>query len=454
MKRLFAPLAALLLGGCAALQARGPDPATHARARAASFQARRLDSASLRRYLAQQASLPAAFPPRSWTLPLLAEVALYYRPDVAQARARVAIAQAARIVAGTGPAARIAVTPGYAFGSPAGTSPWFPGIALDLPIETAGKRALRLAAADRQSAAAELDLETTCWHVRKQVRTALATCIWQQRRGTLLRTEVTLRAALLRLLRQRLAVGALSEPEALTATLALDRARQVALAQSGQLVQARLALAAAVGVPGRALADINLSWPGFSELPGVPSEPKLQRAGLAHRTDVQGALLRVLEADDDLRVAEAGSFPDLQLGPGYKWDQGENKISLALSVAIPQARGPIAAARARRELAAATFDRRQDLAIGQIEQARAAYRSTLDELHEVSAMLSASRRHEHEIEQRFSAGQVDRVDLDDAHLEAVTAQLTQLDVLASSQRSLGRLQTAIQSPLSALESPK
>ncbi len=454
MKRISISLAALLLGGCMALQARRPDPATHALARAASFRARTLDSASLRRYFAHLASPPAAFPPRTWTLPLLSEVALYYRPDVAQARARMEIAQAGRIVAGSGPAARIALTPGYAFGSPAGTSPWFPGIALDLPIETAGKRAFRLAAADRRIAAAHLDLQTTSWHVGHQVHDALVAYIWQQRRASLLQIEVTLRAELLRLLRQRLAAGALSEPETLTAALALDRARLGAQAQRGKLLGARLALAAAVGVPGRALDGIKFSWPGFSRLPAVPPEPRLQRAGLANRTDVQSALLHVLEADDDVRVAEAGACPDVHLGPGYKWDQGENKISLALSVAIPQARGPIAEARARRDLAAATFDRQQDQAIGQIEQARAAYGSAVAELYEVDETLSAARQHDREIEQRFSAGQVDRVELDDAKLEAVVAQLTRLDVVANGQNSLERLQAAIQTPLSALEGPK
>src|SRR5206468_88698 len=97
-----------------------------------------------------------------------------------------------------------------------------------------------------------------------------------------------------------------------------------------------------------------------------------QRIGLINRLDVRRGLADYAAAEAELRLEIAKQYPDVHIGPGYQFDQGQNKYAIGVTVELPvfnQNKGPIAEALAHRRQAAAEFVRVQAQAIGQIELA-------------------------------------------------------------------------------------
>src|SRR5208282_5207158 len=86
---------------------------------------------------------------------------------------QLAAAQAAQITAGQRPNPTVSLTPGYDGGIPGNPTPWLVTLTTDWPIETAGKRHIRLANAGYVSEAARWNLIGAFWQARSRVRAAL-----------------------------------------------------------------------------------------------------------------------------------------------------------------------------------------------------------------------------------------------------------------------------------------
>src|SRR5581483_1910630 len=109
----------------------------------------------------------------AWDLDSLTRAALFFHPDVAVARAHFAAVRAGRATAGEMSNPTLVLGPEYTF-NPGGISPWVLGFNFDIPIETAGKRQIRIAQAEALSTAAGYELAEAIWKVRSRVRDALA----------------------------------------------------------------------------------------------------------------------------------------------------------------------------------------------------------------------------------------------------------------------------------------
>src|SRR5204862_4889437 len=113
------------------------------------------------------------WPPRELDFTVLTLVAFYFHPALDLARAQWGVARAGVRTAQGRPNPTVAIMPGYNFNAAGGTSPWIPGINYDLPIETAGKRSHRIVRAEQLSESARLNIATTAWQVRSQLRASL-----------------------------------------------------------------------------------------------------------------------------------------------------------------------------------------------------------------------------------------------------------------------------------------
>src|SRR4051812_7921306 len=153
------------LTGCARFQ---PEPIS-AEKTAADFDARSLTNENLRGFL-ETNHVVAEWPCRRWDLNGLTFVAFYYQSSLAEARAQLAAVRAAEITAGERPNPSLIASPTYDTTTP---PPWIPGVSLDIPIETAGKRGKRIAQAVFASEAAKWNFVTIEWQVRSKVRAAL-----------------------------------------------------------------------------------------------------------------------------------------------------------------------------------------------------------------------------------------------------------------------------------------
>ena len=167
------------------------------------------------------------------------------------------------------------------------------------------------------------------------------------------------------------------------------------------------------------------------------------------------ATLQEYEASQSaLQLEIAKQYPDINIGPGYEWDQGDNRWSLGFSIALPvfnQNQGPIAEARARRKEFAAKFVALQAGVIGQIDQAEAAYSESLKNLRTAGSLVSAEDNNLKAIQARFNSGEASRLAFEQAKMEFYIAELSRFDTLILAQADLGELEDAVQRPLNKME---
>ena len=455
MKYLPLILAITLLGGCAQFQ---PQPVSPEKS-AAQLESRRLDDAGLEKFLEQSLGhdLPV-WPLPAWDLNTLTLAAFYFHPDLDVARAQWHLAEAGVKTAGARPNPSVSLTPGYDSQIPGNYSPWLVPVSFDIPIETAGKRAKRIAEAQNVSKSAHWNLITTAWQIRSGVRASLLDFTVAGRRASLLADQLSTQEQIVKLLQQRLDAGEISRPELTTAQIELNKTRLDDSDAQSQLADARSRLAEALGISTAALEGMNLAFDFSACAPEDLTSAAARRMALLGRSDIRGALADYAAAQDDLRLEIAKQYPDLHLGPGYAWNNGnagDSQWSLGLTLELPvldQNQGPIAEAKARRELAAAQFTALQAKVIGEIDRAVAGYRVADEQLKTGDALLAAGQSQRESAAAQFKVGEADMLDSVSAQAEWNSARLAQLDGQAKFQATLGTLEDALQSPLTLPDS--
>lgn len=437
-----------LLFGCARFQSK---PLSAART-AAHFDARTLTNADLRAYLATN-HVKGSWPRSTWDLHTLTLVAFYYHPDLAVARAQWALAQAGEITAGERPNPSVSVTPGYDAGIPDNPSPWLIPLSVDWPIETAGKRGYRIAVARHQAEAARWKLVGALWQARSAVRMALLNLYESRQSESLLARQDVAQSNVVHLLEGQFAVGNVSSFEVTQAHVALDSTRMAWQQAVGQVQQARVQLARALGLPERAVAGVHLALKGFTEFPEQLTRPEVRRQALLNRADVRSALADYAASQSSLQLQIASQYPDLHLGPGYAWNAGsagDSEWDLGLTLTLPilnQNQGPIAEAKAQRAVAAATFEAVQAQAIGQINSALVAYKAALKQVATAQRLLKNLQRRLNSVRAQVEAGEAEPLALANAEVEFNTGAQSQLTARLQAQQALGQLEDATQSPL-------
>jgi outer membrane protein, heavy metal efflux system len=418
----------------------------------AGFDSRSLEAPGLRDFLA--ASHVAA-PARgaAWSLKALTLTALYYQPALAEAREKLLAAQAAQITAGERPNPSIAVTAGYDAGVPGAVHPWIVPVSFDWPVETAGKRGYRLAEAQHLAAAARWNLVGTVWRVRNRLRAALLELYAARRSESLLAREESTRRNVVRLLEDQLRAGNVSSYEVAQARIAMDRVTLARQAAAGQLRQSRIALAGALGVPLRALDGARFSFADLKAFPLELTRPQVRQRALLDRADVRAALERYAASQSALQLQIARQWPDIRLGPGFTWNEqlaGDREWELGLSLPLPvlnHNQGPIAEAQAQRALAAAHFLTVQTAAVTQIDSSLAAYESARAQLLTADSLLRDLERQLSSVNAQVAAGELQPLDRVNARLAHEAGARNRLDALVRAQQALGRLEDAMQSPL-------
>lgn len=449
MNRQFAIFAALALTGCAHFESRPLAPEKTA----ARLESRRLDDPGLKEFFTRQTGhMPETWPLTEWNLNSLTIAAFYFHPDLAVARAQWQLAEAGVKTAGGLPNPTLSITPQYNTTTLV-PSPWGPSVNLDLPIETAGKRGKRIAEAEKISESARWSFVSAAWQIRSGVRAALLDYGIAERRLPLLQKQLASQREIVRLMQGSFDAGETSRPELTAAQIALNKIQLDASAAEAKSVDARSHLAEALGVGMAALEGIQLPVLFTTEAPGDLASDTARRAALVGRADIRAALADYAAAEDDLRLEIAKQYPDVHLNPGYQYDQGDNKWSVGLSFDLPvfnQNQGPIAEAKARRELAAAKFLQLQASVIAQVERAVAGWQSAQTQLKTSDELSTAAEQQQKSVAAQVLVGAATKMDLASAEIELDSVRLAQLDSEAQMQGALGTLEDALQSPADAI----
>lgn len=448
-KALILGLGALSLTGCVKYRPRALNPP----ALETEYRARSLATPALVEFLRQNGQAQAAWPPDSLDLRTLALVAYFYNPDLSVARSRLAAAEMGIAVAGLRPTSSVAIEGGY---NPNPESRVLYGVFPSFTIETAGKRGLRILQAQKLAESAKAGLAESGWLVRSRVRTSLFNYLVAERRKTLLETEVAVRTEVVGIFDKRVSVGEAPRPELDIYRVDLLTARSAVDTAVGDALQARMALASAVGLSGEALAGLGFRSPELDSPVAPTALPirAVQKAGVLHRADIRRALADYGAADAIFRLEIARQYPDVQLTPSYSFEEGFARYVLNAALqplsGTHRSKALIAQAEAEREHVATQFEALQAQAIGEMDRALEQYRAAYLAWQTAGARLvEIQTQRETAARRALEAGEGDRLGLAVVRLESITAARSQLDALARLATALAAVEDSIQQPLEA-----
>lgn len=407
----------------------------------AEFGKRSLNDRGLKDFLAEHgaSNLP-------WNLDTLSLVAAYFHPDVALARAE------AEEVAARLETARMRPNPVFTF-SPQFVSsrapvftPWFFGGNMQIAIETAGKRGKRMDQAIAATEAANYRASGRAWVARSRVRASMLDLHGAMQNKRLLEVELHLHEEAISKLAAQLEAGEVSPFELTQARLMLNRTR-LALEDAQRLAAtAHNRLATAVGLPANAIQGLQIDFSSFEQLPELKQGK--QRA-LTQRADLLALLAEYASAECALRSEVAKQYPDVNIGPGYDYNSGQNRWQLAFNSPVPfnLNRGPIAEAEARRCTAEKRFLAQQAAIEGELNVATAAYQAAKSKVVTAGLLAKEALAASQATKSMVRAGAVSALELPLREIEASTANVALQAARIEAQTAAGALEDAMQSPL-------
>lgn len=421
-----------------------PLSATHTAER---FEARTLADPGLKRFMENCLSIEfKATPMFGFTNLVLA--ALYFHPDMDVARAKWAGSRAATKTAAERPNPTLSVSPAYDTTTSI-PSPWLATASLDFPLETAGKRGYRIAQAKQLSGAARLNLASAAWTVRSRVRQRLAEFYFAREGETLLKEQQALQTRSVRIVEAQFEAGAISSFELTQARIGAENIRFLLRDAERQSAEARVQLADAIGVPAKAINEVEIAYEGLGTLPGEFPAAEARREALRSRADILAALKEYAASQSALQLEIAKQYPDIHLSPGYEFDQGDNKWSLGLGITLPilnRNHGAIAEALAKRAEAAASFVALQAHALAEIDRAIVAYHAARQKAADAELLRENLLKQEKSLQGMLDAGEISKADVIGLELQLSASAMTRLDAIAKAQQALGALEDAVQQP--------
>jgi len=436
---LLLTLASTALTSCVSYQ---PRPLS-AEASSVAFAGRSFADPGLRQFLIEQKAASG-----TWEVNELALAAAYFHPDVALARAEAEEIAAGIKTAAMRPNPVLTFGPQFASSQVNDITPWFMAGNLFIPVETAGKRTRRTEQARAAAEAARWRVSSRAWAARSRVRVALLELHSARENIRLLETEQKLHEEAIKKLTAQMEAGAVSPFELTQARLALNRAR-LALQDAQRLAATGEAkLAAAIGVPLTALKSITLDFSGFDKLP-APDLSTSRRRALTQRADLMALLADYAATEAGLRLELAKQYPDVRLGPGYDYNQGQDRWQLGISLDLPinRNRGPIAQAEAKRKTAEARFLAQQDTIQGEFDIAIAAYEASRAKAQTAATLSQAAEAAADTTKRMVEAGELSPLELTRRQIESSTANLARRAADLEAQTAAGALEDAMQARL-------
>jgi outer membrane protein TolC len=446
-------LAALALGAC--MSTPPPAPLSPSNS-AAAFDARRLEQ------------LGADLPPPSagWDRAQWLKAALALNPQLAEARARVAVSVAAERTAAQHANPTMNLFAEYV-GAAAHSAAWLYGLSMDFLLRRPGDRARAIDYAAIETALAKSDLAESIWSVRAALRQSLLDAAASRDESALLEALVAQRQTLLASDRARADAGDISRSQMLADELELSRAQQRLRQAQARLIDARSRLAAAVGVPAAALDGIPVQWDGWADVDALdaPVSHDWRSAALIGRPQIVHALGEYDLAEIVLQNEVAKRWPEMHLTPGYAWGASgvredalndfSQESALGVNFELPifnQHQGPIGEALAQRDAAAQHLLAAQADVFAQIDRAELAWPRARAAWDDAAAVVAIADR-QHDIEQRsFTAGAGDRPSLVSTQVAASEARLLLLAAAYDAESAFGTLEDAYRRPLQGAES--
>ena len=411
---------ALTSAACVRYQPRPLDPTTHT----AEMFRRDLGDSTLVAAVARHAGRPVAY---SWTDHQLAVAGLTLRSDLRRLRAEWHAAEAAVRTAGERAGIGVQGDVERRVGGREVEDPWVVGISGVVHLELGGKRGARLQAARAGVTVAESRLIASSRAVAVETRLAAAALVHALADAADASEEVRALEKVHGLERTRFAEAALDASELARTGTEIQNARLAQAEAEHAVLTARAALAATMALPAPAVDSLVpvLGPPsGCGSLDSIG--PATFTAGaVQRRTEVATALAEYAVAESRLRLEVARQFPDLELGPGFVWDEGVHRWTLALALPAllgSRNRGAITEADAARGVAGLHVAEVQDSILADAGMAIQDCRGASLELVAADSVVAAAERLDRREREAYARGETSKLEPARAELQLLRAR--------------------------------
>ncbi len=389
------------------------------------------------------------WPKKVWDLNFLTLAAFYYHPDMEIARGELKAAVAAIKTAKAVPNPTFSFAPQY-ITNPGSLSPWILGFNFDLPIETARKRHHRIVQAKHLSEAARYHALSTAWQVRSRVRAALIDFDMALQKEKIFSEEEKSFSENLRSMEEFQKQGMVSPLVFNEAVLNESKTHLAYEESKKQTGLAKIELATSLGLPVSVLEQTKISFDDFKTTLKKMNSAKIREEALTNRPDILAALSDYAACEANLQEEISKQYPDIHLGPGFAWSQGDHQWGLGFSLSLPifnQNRGPIAEAKARCEQKSAQFTALQAKIIGEIDSALINYNSAFKKFQIANQLLKSLNTKYELLHSMLADSEAVRLTMANNELELDSLRTTDVDNLLEVQKAVGLLEDAIQKPL-------
>ena len=382
---------------------------------------------------------------KTWDLNKLTLAAFYYSPNLELSRAERDTSTAALTTAENGPNPVFSWLPQFvsnAHGAPT----WAQGFNLDLGIETAGKKELRIETATFLESAKKAAILETAWLIRNHIRDALLLVQKAKENIALIKEEQAILKDDSNYKSQKINSGETSSLVVLDTNSLLLKNEFALKDASYQLLEAKLALADAVSVPLAAVNSITLDCSAVEKLEIIPEDflSYSKEYALKHRSDILTALATYNAADSAYKLELANQYPDLHLSPNYTWDQGAHKWGLSFTGTQNDNAGPILETQSKRKEAAIKFLTLQEQVISDIDSSVILYKSALDKVSVAKNVVSSQDAQNKKIFELLRPGDVTRAIYLRSKLNLISVKNLKLDATFQAATLKGKLESVLE----------
>lgn len=314
--------------------------------------------------------------------------------------------------------------------------------------------------ADRRNAQIEhlpnptiLPQKAAAWKVRHNLRTNLLAYAAAKRRQELLRALESTQLELAQVVERRLPADAVPPVELSLLRIQLAETRLELIETFQKRMNFREHVAEAVGLPVKALLDVEVTYDFSLPSDYGPSTQELRNRALRNRSDILLALRDYMEAEASLRAEIARRRPSALFNSGCTWDAENNRwaVDLKLNVPIVSGRNRIAVIEAHRLKAAAHLLELQSQVIDELDRSIAAYRARIEDAADIAKLTAAIRQQHDRVAALFKIGAAMRLELLMARLQLMPAEVAKLDAQEKLHEALGTLEDAVQLPVELID---
>lgn len=401
-------------------------------------------SADFKVYLIKQGYKESELPFTSWGLNELTLSALYHHSKLDVAKAQLALANASIETAGLRPNPTLNGSIAHSDQANEDIRPWAYGLNVDIPLETANKRQIRIEEAQHLAESARIDVADIAWQLRSQVAKDLLRYHENIALQNQLASDVKKQDELIRILEKRVQLGMLSNTELNAAKLLQQKTLYSLNAEQAKLAEILAALASDAGLTLENFnqvkikpLDLDAALLKQSTLLTSSSSQQLQEKALLNRLDIRRSLAKYAAAEAKIKLEIAKQTPDISLSPGFIFEFGDRIWSLGFSTLlnlINKNQTLISEAIQLREVEGAQFEALQAKIIADLSQSLAVYQSSLQNMQQVQQQQAAQLLYSQKLQRQFDAGLIDRLALTQNDLntsllsqQLLTAQFQNLD---------------------------